>query len=84
MYADPRYALQIVYCDGAKAHYELAAMQTNDDAQQSASGVVDAFVEGIKTASPTVLDAEKIIDSMRVVFACLESSKNGAAVKVKK
>jgi predicted dehydrogenase len=80
MYADPKYTLQIIYADGTKVNYELASMQTNNDDQQTSSGVIDTFVEGLKTNAPTVLDADRIIESMRVVFACLESSKNGKAV----
>lgn len=82
LYTDPRYSLEITYADGAKVHYELDVMQTNEDAQQTSSGVIDTFVEGIRTGAPTVLDAEDIINSMRVVFACLRSSETGEIIKL--
>lgn len=82
LYADPKYTLEITYADGARVHYELDAMQTNDDVQQLSSGVIDTFIEGIRTNKPTVLDAEAVIDSMRVVFACLQSSASGKIVEL--
>lgn len=80
LYNDPTYTLELVYADGTRVHYELDAIQTNDDAQQKSSGVIDLFIEGIKTGKPTILDAKEIIGSMRVVFACLESNDTGMDV----
>ena len=82
LYHDPRYALQVVYANGTKAHYELDRMQTNDDRQQTSSGVIDQFVDSILTGQPSVLDAEDIVNSMRVVFACLESAESGRIVEL--
>lgn len=82
LYHDPLYSLQVVYADGTKAHYELDRMQTNDDAQQLTSGVIDVFVDSILTGQETVLDAEDILNSMRVVFACLESAESGRIVEL--
>ncbi|NLI54344.1 MAG: Gfo/Idh/MocA family oxidoreductase [Clostridiales bacterium] len=82
LYHDPRYALQVVYADGTKAHYELDRMQTNDDAQQTSSGVIDQFVEAVLDGKKTVLDAEDIVNSMRVVFACLESAESNRIVEL--
>lgn len=82
LYHDPRYALQVIYADGTKAHYELDRMQTNDDAQQRTSGVIDAFVDSILTGRKSILDAEDILNSMRVVFACLESAESGRIVEL--
>ncbi len=82
LYQDPRYALQVVYADGTKAHYELDRMQTNDDAQQASSGVIDQFVDSILTGKKSVLDAQDIVNSMRVVFACLASAETGKIVEL--
>ncbi len=80
LYHNPQYSLDIVYGDQKKAHYELDRIQTNEDAQQEESGVIRMFVEALQTGKPTILDAECIIDSMRVVFACLESAKSGKKI----
>lgn len=82
LYHDPRYSLQIIYADGTKANYELDRIQTNDDAQQRSSGAIDQFVDSILTGKPSLLDAEDILNSMRVVFACLESAESGRVVEL--
>lgn len=82
LYHDPKYSLQVVFADGTKAHYELDRMQTNDDAQQRTSGVIDMFVDSILTGKKSILDAEDILNSMRVVFACLESAESGRIVEL--
>lgn len=82
LYSNPQFALEITYADGTKAHYELERLQTNDDAQQASSGVIDMFIEAVTTGKKTMLDAEEVIGSMRVVFACLESAQTGRAVSV--
>ncbi len=82
LYADPQYSLQIVNADGTKVLYALDRMQTNDDAQQTSSGVIDEFVSAVAENRPSLLDAEDIIKSMRAVFACLRSAEEGKAVTV--
>ncbi|MEZ4626564.1 MAG: hypothetical protein R2912_00085 [Eubacteriales bacterium] len=72
----------MIYADGTKAHFELDRMQTNDDAQQRSSGVIDVFVNGILTGKKSILDADDILNSMRVVFACLESAESGRIVEL--
>ena len=71
-----------MYADGTKVNYELDRMQTNEDKQQKSSGAIDMFVDSILTGKPSVLDAEDIIKSMRVVFACLESAESGRIVEL--
>ncbi|MDO4493022.1 MAG: Gfo/Idh/MocA family oxidoreductase [Clostridia bacterium] len=80
LYCDPRYSLQVVNADGTKVLYELDRMQTNDDAQQTSSGVIDEVVGAIAEDRPSILGAEDIVKSMKAVFACLRSSEEGKAV----
>lgn len=80
LYHDPRYSLEIVYKDGTKAFFEIDRIQSNEDAQQAKSGVIDLFVDAVLTGKKTPLDGDEVLDSMRVVFACLESNEKGAAV----
>lgn len=78
LYNDPTYSLQIVYADGTEANYKIDRLQTNEDAQQTTSGVIDEFVNAVLHGTPSVLDAEDIFESMQVVFACLASSEKMA------
>lgn len=79
LYADPRYSLQIINADGTKVLYQLDRLQTNEDAQQASSGVIDEFVSATESGRPSVLDAEDILKSMRAVFACVRSAEDGRA-----
>ena len=74
--------LRIVYSDGTKTNYELDKIQTNDDNVQVNSGVIDTFIEGILQNKKTTIDAEEAIESMKVVFACLDSDEKGCTVKL--
>lgn len=83
LYADPEYSLIVVKKDGTVDKFKLDVIQTNDDAQQASSHVIDEFINAIKEDRPSVLDASEVIGSMRAVFACVESDKTGMPVKVK-
>ena len=80
LYADPRYSLKVVNADGTRVLYALDRLQTNDDAQQASSGVIDEFVSAIEENRPSVLDAADVIRSMQAVFACLRSAEEGRLI----
>ena len=80
LYADPQYSLKVVNADGTWVLYALDRLQTNDDAQQASSGVIDEFVSAIEENRPSVLDAADVIRSMRAVFACLRSAEEGRLI----
>ena len=80
LYDDPDYSLKIVYADGRHEDLALDRLQTNDDAQQASSGVIDLFVDAVERDVPSVLDAEDVLESMRVVFACLRSAEEGKKI----
>ena len=80
LYADPQYSLKIVNADGTQVLYALDRLQTNDDAQQASSGVIDEFVSAVEEGRPSILDAADIVRSMRAVFACLRSAEAEKAV----
>lgn len=80
LYSDPQYSLKIVNTDGTEILYALDRLQTNEDAQQASSGVIDEFVAAIEESRPSILDAEDIYKSMKAVFACIRSAEAGTAV----
>ena len=80
IYVNPSFPLEVVYADGSKMFYEMDAIQSNDEDVQLSSGVIDLFVDAVLKEKPTVLDAEQIIGSMRVVFACLDSNETGKQI----
>jgi predicted dehydrogenase len=48
----------------------------------ASSGVIDLFIGALLTGDPCVLDADNILHSMRVVYACLESAETGVTVEL--
>lgn len=75
IYVDPKFPLVVINSDGTKTMYELEKLQTNDDAQQASSGVIDLFIDAIENNKKTVLDVEYILGSMRAVFAAVKSNE---------
>lgn len=82
LYADPQYSLKVVNADGTQVLYALDRLQTNDDAQQASSGVIDEFVAAVEEGRASILDAEDVVRSMRAVFACLRSAEDGRLVEL--
>ena len=82
LYADPDYSLIVVRADGKVDKFQLDVIQTNDDEQQASSGVIDEFIDAIKSDRPSVLDASDVINSMKAVFACVESNEKGQEVNI--
>lgn len=81
LYEDPRFSIQLFLKSGEKIYYEIDKIQTNDD--QTSTGVIDAFIESVITGQGGELAAENVLESMRVVFASIESSRTGKTVQVK-
>lgn len=82
LYNNPKYSLEIVRSSGEKESFELDKIQTNEDDVQVNSGVIDTFVDGILNDKKTIIDAEEALESMKVVFACVESAEKGCMVKL--
>jgi predicted dehydrogenase len=81
LYEDPRFSIQLFLKGGEKIYYEIDAIQTNDN--QTSSGVIDAFIESVVTGQGGELAADKVLESMKVVFASIESSQTGKTVKIR-
>lgn len=82
LYMDPKYSLTVTHPDGTVDNYDLDRIQTNTDAQQATSGVIDEVVDALLNQRESILDATDIIGSMRAVFACKQSVETGTAVKL--
>lgn len=82
LYADPNYSLIVVKSDGTVDKFQLDVIQTNDDAQQASSGVIDEFISAIIEDRPSVLDATDVVNSMKAVFACVDSNAQGKEINI--
>ena len=79
IYDDPTHTLVLEKKDGTRVCYDVDAIQTNDN--QTKSGMIDLFVEGLKDPTVQGIDAQSVLTAMRAVFAAIESSETGRRVK---
>ncbi|MCS6776668.1 MAG: Gfo/Idh/MocA family oxidoreductase [Chloroherpetonaceae bacterium] len=80
--ADPRFSVMCFLKNGEKQYYEVGALQTNEAGGQSASGVIDAFVESIRTNTPPPISGEEGRRSLAVIIACLKAAETRRYQKV--
>jgi predicted dehydrogenase len=80
LYDDPTYSLKVTTRDRENILYQMDGIQTNE--KQTKSGVIDAFVNCILENREPEITGESVLKSMRVVYASIESSDTGRAVKV--
>ena len=75
IYADPAHSIEVDLKCGETEYYDVEAIQTNDN--QTASGVIDAFVDCLERDVEPAVSGESVLAAMRAVFASVESSKTG-------
>lgn len=80
IYDDPAHSIVVKLADGSEQVFDVEQIQTNDN--QTASGVIDEFVDAVIGDRPSILDAEGVIGSMKAVFASIRSSETGMPVNV--
>ena len=86
MYDDPEYSLIVEKRDGTVIPYQLDQLTSNKDQTSGArtsTGVIDAFVESIRTQVPPAISGESVLPAMKAVFANQLSSQQSQAVDVK-
>jgi len=81
IYDDPAYAIRVNTFDGEEILFDIDRIQTNES--QTKSGVIDAFIESILQNKKPEISGEAALDSMRVIFASVESSNLGRPVMIK-
>ena len=81
LYDDPKYSVQQINADGTRIDYQIDQIQTNDN--QTASGVIDLFVESLVEQKEPEISGENVLHAMKAVFASIESSAKGCVVEVK-
>lgn len=80
LYSDSKYSIIIETKDDEHIYYDIDQIQTNNN--QTKSGVIDSFVDCLYTNTPPEISGEEVLAAMRVVFASIESSNTGKAVKI--
>ena len=75
IYRRPGAAVEVERADGSAEVFEAAEIQTNDN--QTASGIINLFVEAVEQGRPSPISAQTVLPAMKAVFACAESAKKG-------
>ena len=80
IYDDPAHSITVKLKDGSEKVYDVEQIQTNDN--QTASGVIDLWVDCLKNNRAPEISGQSAITAMRAVFASIESSETGRAVEI--
>ena len=80
IYDDPAHSIELDLRSGETEYYDVEAIQTNDN--QTASGIIDAFVECLENDTEPAIPAASVLPAMRAVFGSMESSKTGTTIKL--
>ena len=81
IYDDPNYSIKIVTKKQEEIFYNIDKIQTNEN--QTASGVIDLFVSSLVENKEPEISGEEALAAMKAIFACVESSETGRAIKIK-
>lgn len=81
MFEDEKAPLVFTGLDGKDISYDVGAIQTNEN--QFDSGIIDAFVRDVSSGGPAEISGEDVLQSMKAVFAMVESAKCGKYIKIK-
>lgn len=85
MYDDEEYSLIVEKRDGTVVPYALDKLTSNKEqttGARTSTGVIDAFVESIRTHTPPDISGESVLPAMRAVFANQRSAETGCSVEI--
>ncbi len=77
---DDHYGVMVDLKSGQKERYAVGAVATNT--RQVSSGVVDAFVESIRTKTKPRIDGDEGFKALSVIVTSIEAAKEGRIKKV--
>ena len=80
IYDHPEHTLVLHRKSGEVEFFDVDQIQTNDN--QTASGVIDMFIDCIKDENAPYITGESALTAMRAVFGAIKSSETGCAVRV--
>lgn len=80
IYDEPAFSIKVIKKDGEQIFYKMDDIQTNDN--QNKSYVIDSFVEAICNGKQPESNGESALETMKVIFANLESAQKNKTVYV--
>lgn len=80
IYDDPAHSIVVKKTGEEPVYYDVEQIQTNDN--QTASGVIDCWIECLKENREPEISSRSVLSAMRAVFASMESSETGKTVEI--
>lgn len=80
IYDDPNHTIVLKKPNQEPKFFDVEQIQTNDN--QTASGVIDVWVDCVVNNRQPELSGESVLSAMRAVFASIKSSETGKAVEI--
>lgn len=80
IYYHKEHSIMVELKNGEHIYYDIDQIQTNDN--QTKSGVIDLFMECLRTNTPPEISGEEALAAMKAVFAAVESAKTGRSIKI--
>ena len=80
IYDDPEHSIVVKLSDGTEKCFDVEQIQTNDN--QTKSGVIDLWIDCLKTGTPPEISGEEGLYAMRAVFASIQSAETGRTVEI--
>lgn len=80
IYDNPEFPIEVIHKNGEKVYYKVGRIQTNDN--QTKSGVIDLFVQSLVENRAPEIDGNEGLAALKIILACIRSSKTGEAEKV--
>ena len=81
LFEDPDYTVVVLKADGEKMFIQSGAIQTNEEGGQTSSGVIDAFVESLKSGRKVPIPGEEGARSLAAIMACVDSARTKKFVR---
>jgi len=75
LFDDPKFSVVVLKADGERMFIASGAIQTNEAGGQSASGVIDAFVDAVQSGRKNPIPGEEGARSLAAIMACVESAR---------
>lgn len=85
LYDDPKYSLIYEPVGGKTKRMALDVLVSNEDqtiGKRANTGVIDAFVDSVLTGTRPVIDAQEALKAMKVIFAAVQSARDGQSMRV--
>ncbi|MCD6304265.1 MAG: Gfo/Idh/MocA family oxidoreductase [Planctomycetes bacterium] len=81
LYDDPRFSVVVQKADGERMFIETGRIQTNEAGGQTVSGVIDEFVDAVRTGRRNAIPGEEGARSLAAIMACVESARTRRHVR---